>query len=72
MIFMLLCPIHSARFQFLRLGLTLLFEVQQIEFDFSITYPGIRICQKHKSSTLLIHCLDEILYQSKFDVKRSE
>jgi hypothetical protein len=60
MIFMLLCSFHLAGLQFLRPVLTLLFEIQQIEFDFSITYPGMRICQIHKSSTLLIHYLDDI------------
>jgi hypothetical protein len=63
MIFMLLCPIHLVRLPFLGPVLTLLFEVKQIEFDFSITYSGIRICQIHKSRTILIHCLDEIFYQ---------
>jgi len=60
MIFMLLCPNNPVGLQLLRPVLTLLFEVQQIEFDFSISYPGIRICQTHKSSILLTHCLDEI------------
>jgi len=38
-------------------------------FDFSITYPGKIIFHIHKSSAVLIHCLDEISYESKFDVQ---
>jgi len=43
MIFMLLCPIRLAVLQFWRPVLTLVFEVQQIEFDFSTTYRGTHI-----------------------------
>ena len=61
MISMLLFPLHIAGLQILRPVLTPLFEVQQIPlFHFSITYPDKFIFQIHKSSAILIHCLDEI------------
>ena len=71
MIFMLLFPLHLAGLHFLRPVLNSLFEVQQTDFDFGITYSGKRIFQIYKSSTILINCLLEIFYRFKFDVQRS-
>ena len=62
MISMLIFPFHLAGLRIVRPVLTFLSKVQKYPlFDFSITYPGTLIFQIHKSSAILIHCLDEIL-----------
>ena len=39
--------------------------------DFSVTFPGKLILQIYKSSAILIHCLEEIFYDTKvFEMKR--
>ena len=71
MISMLIFPLHLAGLQILRLVLTLLYESNKYTFyDFSITYPRKLIFQIHKTSVILIHCLDQIFNESKFNVQQ--
>ena len=71
MISMLLSPLHLAGLQILRPVPTLLLKSNKYPFfDLSITYPEKLIFQILKSSIILINSLDEIFYESKFDVQR--
>jgi hypothetical protein len=59
---MLIFPLRVADLQILHNVLTPLFGPNKYPFfDFSITHPGKLISQIRKSSTILIHCLDEIV-----------
>ena len=69
---MLLFPLHLARLQMSRRVLTFLFEFQKMVFLlFQHHFPGKLVFQMRKSRTILLPCLYNIFYESKFDVQRT-